>query len=83
MNPTSITVVMNVETARAVDLPRVSINVTMSMLIPASNRMMFRAMMLIKGERLKNVCFSKMPKTGPRRMPSPRSQTMSGIFVLV
>ena len=54
----------------------------MSRLIPASNRIILRARVLISGDMDKKRSLLKYPNTGPKIIPKARTQITSGIFVL-
>ncbi len=68
---------------RVIDFKRALSSTFVSMFIPASKVMMQMATVPISGARETKNPFLKYPKTGPRRMPKPSSQIMSGIFVFV
>jgi hypothetical protein len=64
-----------------VDFAIVLINVVISTFMPASNRITLRARVLMIGEIERNRSLSKYPSTGPRSIPNPSTQIMSGTFV--
>ncbi len=73
----------NVAMVRVIDFRSVLANTFVSMLMPASKVMMQMATTPISGDREMKNSFLKYPSKGPRRMPKPSSQMMSGIFVFV
>lgn len=81
--PTEKTIERNVATVRRTDVNMFLARRRMSMLIPASKRMMQRAITLIRGETERKSSLSKYPSMGPSRIPKPRSQIMSGTLALV
>jgi hypothetical protein len=63
-------------------LEKTLMKVSKSMFIPASNRIIHKAIMLISGEALINGSGSYNLNTGPIIKPKSKSQITSGILVL-
>jgi hypothetical protein len=70
-----------VVTDRIAVFPMVLTSKVMSTLIPASKRMMINASVLIRGDKEAKRLVSKYPRTGPRTMPKPSAQRISGMRV--
>jgi len=69
------------ETDNRVALPMLLMRVAISTLMPASNNMMLKARILIKGANSLNNPLSIYPIPDPMRTPNPINQITSGILV--